>query len=97
MAVNGTSLLNDLWNTIFSPFSDILGGGFWLIPIGFISIALFIKTRNVTASSMWLLCSCSIMGSGELFTDFPEMSFIYYLFAIIGLVGVIVSLLFMHK
>jgi len=92
MVINGSELINNPWDTIFSPFSDILGGSFWLIPIGFIAVALFVKTRTVAVSSVWLMSSCLILGSGTIFSSYPEMSFVYYLFAVLGLVGVIVSM-----
>ena len=97
MAINGSELINSPWDTIFSPFNDILGGSFWLVPIGFIAVALYVKTRTVAASSVWLMGSCLILGSGTIFSSYPEMSFVYYLFAVLGLVGVIVSMLFMKK
>lgn len=97
MPINGTDLLNNPIDTIFSPFSDFLGAGFWLIPIGFITLALFIKTRNLTAASVWLMGSCIIMGSGQIFGSYPEMSFFYYLVACLGFTGTIVSIFLMRK
>jgi len=43
--VNGTELLDDPFNTVFSPFTDLLGSAFWLVPISIIAAALFMKTK----------------------------------------------------
>lgn len=91
MGVNATELINNPWETIFSPFEDIIPG-FWLIPIGVIAVALFIKTRSITVSSIWLFASCIMLGSGNLFVNNPEIAFVYFLFAVFGFIGVIVSL-----
>jgi len=97
MAINGTDLLNNPWETVFSPFTGYLGHGFWLVPISFIAIALYVKTRDTTAASVWLLASTLILGSSNLFTGQPEMAFIYYVFTTLGIVGVIVSIYFMKR
>lgn len=89
--INGSEILDNPWDTWFSPFTDIFGYSFFLVPIGFIALALYIKTRNVTVVSIWLMGSSLLMGTG-IFSSYPEMGFVYYLFAILGLVGVIVSI-----
>jgi len=97
MGLNGSELTNQPLNTIFSIFTDILGSAFWLVPVGFIAIALYIKTKEFTASSVWLMASTAILGSSNLFTDHPEMSFLYYVLTIIGFVGTVVGIYFMKK
>jgi O-antigen/teichoic acid export membrane protein len=96
MAVNGSELIENPWDTLWSPFIDIFGVGFWLIPIGIIAVALFMKTREVTVSSIWILVSCFLVGTG-VFVEHPEIGFVYYLFAVLGLVGTIVSIFFMKE
>lgn len=94
--VNGSELLDNPFDTIMGTFTDIMGGAFWLIPIGVIAVALFIKTRSITVSSIWLMASCAIVGTG-VFVDYPEMGFVYYIFTIIGLVMSIVSIFFIKE
>jgi len=89
--VNGSEILDKPWDTFFSQFTDLFGYSFFLVPIGFIALALYLKTKNVTAVSVWLMGSCFLMGTG-IFSSYPEMGFVYYLFAVLGLVGVIVSI-----
>ena len=96
MGINGSELINNPWDTIWSPFTNIFGASFWLIPIGIIAAALFMKTREVTVSSVWLIVSCLLIGS-SVYTEYPEIGFIYYVFTVIGVIGTIVSLYFMKE
>lgn len=89
--INGSEILEKPWDSFFSRFTDIFGYSFFLIPIGFIALALYLKTRNVTVVSVWLMGSCSLLGAG-IFTMYPTMGFVYFLFAIIGFVATIFSI-----
>jgi len=94
--VNGSELLDNPFDTIMGTFTDIMGGAFWLIPIGVVALALYVKTREISVVSVWLMLSSLLVGSG-VYSQYPEMSFLYYLITVIGLVGVIVSLFFMRR
>ena len=96
MGVNGSEFINNPWDTIWSPFTDMFGQGFWLIFIGFIAVALFIKTRNVAVVSVWLMGSSLLVGSA-IFSNYPSMGFVYYIFTVLGLVGTIVSIFFIKE
>jgi len=91
MPFNESGLNNNPFNEFISVFTDIMGYAFLLIPIGFIAIALYIKTKTVAVSGVWLMASTLMIGTA-LFTTYPEMAFIYYLFTVISFVGVIVSI-----
>lgn len=91
MSFNGSEAIDNPWETFSSVYTDILGMGFYLIPIGVIAVALYIATRTIAASSIWLMASTLLVGT-VIFADYPEMSFIYYLFTVLGLVGVIFSI-----
>jgi len=91
MSFNGTNLTNDPFNEFMSVFTDLIGYSFFLIPISFIAIALYIKTRTVAVSGVWLMASTLMVGTA-IFAEQPVMGFIYYLFTVISLVGVIVSI-----
>lgn len=96
MPLNGSEFLDNPWDTIWSPFTDILSGGIWLVFIGFIAVALFVKTRNITVVSVWLMGSTLLVGTG-LFGSYPDLAFVYYAFTVLGLVGTIVSIFFMKE
>jgi hypothetical protein len=97
MAVNGSELIDQPFNTIFGPFTDLLGSGFFLIPLTFICIALYIKTREPAVVSMFMLASGSLLAGGSIFTGFGSMGLAYMLFAAAGLIGLFLSLYFMNK
>ena len=97
MAINGTEAIDDLWNTIFSPFVDFLGVGFWLIPVSIIGAALYVKTRSAIAVSAYLIGAGVLLSSGGLFASYPEMTTVYGIITVIGIIGLVASLLFMRK
>jgi hypothetical protein len=96
MSVNGSEFIQQPWDTMWSPFIDVFGAAFWFIPIGIVAAALFMKTREITVTSVWLTVSCLLAGS-TMFNEHPEISYIYLLFAGLGIVGTIVSLYFMKE
>lgn len=97
MAVNGSELIDNPWTTIFSPFTDLFGPSFYLIPLTFIVIALYIKTRDVVVVSAFMIASGMLLGSGLIFANYPEMAYVYWLFAGLGLIGLIVGIFFPKK
>lgn len=97
LAVNGSELIDQPWNTIFSPFVDLLGTGFWIIPLTFICLALYVKTRDVTLVSVFMLGSGVMLSSGSIFAGYPEMALAYMIFAGLGIVGVVMGIFFMRK
>jgi len=97
MAINGSELLDKPWDTIFSPFTELLTQGFFIIPVSVIACALYIKTRNPTITSSFLIVSGIFLSTGAIFSAYPEMITVYALFTTIGIMGLIVSLFFMRK
>ena len=97
MAVNGSELIDNPFDTVFSPFTDLLGPSFWLIPITFIAIALYVKTKDVVIVSAFLLGSSVLLSAGSMFTGYPEMGLVYMIFAGLGIIGVIAGIFFTKK
>lgn len=96
MAVNGTELINNPWDTIFSPFTNLFGESFWLFPLTFISVALFIKTRDPTITGLFMTASGALFGT-MMFSNYPEMASVYILFAVIGAVSSLLGVFFMKQ
>ena len=94
MAVNGTDFISSPWNTIVDAFTDLLGNGFYVVPLSFIAVALYVKTRNATLVSCFILASGLLLASGNMFLDHPEMEVVYILFTVCGIVGTVLSLYF---
>lgn len=97
MALNGSEFIDAPLETIFSPFTDLLGTGFYLIPLTFIVIALYIKTRDVVVASAFMMASGVLLSSGAIFADYPEMAFVYLIFTVLGIVGIVLGIFFMRK
>ena len=97
MTVNGSELINNPFDTIFSPFVDLLGTGFYLIPLTFICIALYIKTREPAVVSAFMLASGTLLSGGSIFTGYGSMGFAYMMLAALGLIGLILSIFFMRE
>jgi len=97
MPINGSELIDNPMTTIFSPFTDLLGTSFWLIPLTFIAIALYVKTREVVIVSAFMLASGVMLSSGSIFAGYPEMALVYMLFSGLGIVGLIAGIFFMRK
>ena len=97
MALNGTELINAPWETILSPFTNLLGSGFYLFPVSFIALALYVKTHDSMLSSAWLLISGVLLAGGSIFTGFTEMSIIYTIIVAIGVTGIVINVFFMRK
>jgi len=97
MAINGTEFINEPWNTTFAAFTDLLGGAFWLIPISFIAMALYIKTRNPVVATSFLVGSGVLLSGGNMFLGAPEMVFVYTVFTVLSFVGLLASIYFMKE
>jgi len=95
--INGSELIDKPWDTIFSPFTKLLGAGFFLILTTIIAAALYVKTHNPVTVSCFLIASGIFLSTGSLFGSYPEMITVYALFTTIGIMGLIVSLFFMRR
>lgn len=92
--VNGSELINDPFNTVFGPFTDLLGPGFFLIVLIFISVALYVKTREIATVSAFMLGSGALLSVGSIFMGYGELAFVITVFCLFGVVGLIASTFF---
>jgi len=100
MPFNGTDWINQPWNTTFKPFTDLFepfGEAFYLIPITFIGVALYMKTRNPTVVSAYLIAVGVLMTGGGIFSGFIEVAKFYVIFIAIGIVGIFMSIYYMKN
>jgi len=93
MPLNGSELIENPIETLTSPFTDLLGMAFWLIPICFIGVALFIKTKSPEIVSCYMIAVGVLLSGAGIFTDYPEMSYVFAVFTALGLVGLFMSVL----
>ena len=97
MPLNGSDFVDNPWNITFSAYTDLFGNAFYIVPIAFIAVALYIKTRSPIISSVWIWSSGLLMAGGNIFANNPDMAIIYGLFTAIGIAGTIISIFFMEK
>jgi len=95
--LNGTNLTEDPFNTIFSPFTELLGSAFWLLPITVIAAALFMKTKNITVVGAWLLGAGMFMGSANIFSGYPAILDFYLALIVIGVISIIAGIVLQEK
>jgi len=100
MAFNGSDLVTEPFNTTFSPYTDLFdymldgtGAMFFLVPLIFISIALFVKTRDITVVGMFMLVSGGLASGTTLFVGALDASLVFTVFAAIGITALFVSFL----
>jgi hypothetical protein len=101
MAINGSELIDQPWNTTFSPFTNLFdsfldGAGvlFFLVPITIIAVALYVKTREPVMVSMYLIASGALFAGSGLFIGSVSMQLVYVVVAAIGFVSLFISLFF---
>jgi len=95
--INGTDFVNNPWNITFSVYTNLLGASFYLVPIVFISAALYVHTRKAIAATSFILVTCLIFAGSNLFLNNPEMAFVFLIFASFGFVGTFLSIFFNKK
>jgi hypothetical protein len=86
LAINGSDLINQPWNTTFSPYIHLFGQGWLLIPVSFVAAALFMKTRDPALLSMYMIVTGALLASTSiLFDSFAPATFAYLMFTVIGI------------
>jgi hypothetical protein len=86
LVINGSDLINQPWNTTFSPYIALFGQGWVIIPVSFIAAALFMKTRDTIILSAFMIISGILLFSAtySMFDSFPAAILPYILFTVIG-------------
>ena len=92
-ALNGTNFINNSWNVTWSPYTDLFGGGFFLIPVSFIGAALFMKTRDPAVLGLYMIGTGILLSAGGLFTGFGEGITVYIIFTALGIGALIYSVI----
>lgn len=90
--INTSNLLTDPITTILSVFTDLLGSGFYLIPVSVIAGALLIqKNYDPVPMSLFMITSGILLSSGSVFAGYGEMAQAYVIFAGLGIASLFIS------
>ena len=91
--LNGSEFVGSPLDTLLSPFTDLLGSGFILVPFTVIAIALYVRTQDLMVTGLFML------GVGALFTGtnawigYSELGFLYIIFIILGFITLVMGIL----
>jgi len=100
MALNGTEFINNPWNTTFSPWTDLFnnmvgnGNVFYLFPLIILTIGVYIKTQSATMTSLFMIATGALCGTGSFFTGASTIALMFVIFTAIGFVGLFIGIIF---
>ena len=92
MAFNASELLSDPIAYSLTVFIDLLGTGFYLIPVSVIAGALFLQKRDPAIVSLYMITSGALLGTGSIFAGYGQMAMFYIFFAAVGIGSLFMSL-----
>jgi len=100
MALNGTEFFDNPWNVTFSPWTDLfanvtgVGSIFYLFILIIVSFGVQIKTQNPVMTTMFMMGSGALIGSGYLFIGAFELALVFYIFTAFGIAGLFLNMFF---
>lgn len=104
MAVNGTRLIDQPFNTTYSAWTDLFENltgysmAFWFIPLIGLTLGVYIKTRDPVMTSAFMIVSGSIMSGGSyIFLRQYNMYLVFVVFTALGITSMFVTLLLQRK
>jgi len=103
--INGTTMINDPFNTLFSPFTNFfegilgpgLGAAFFLLPVTVLALGVYVKTNDIVTTSMFLLLTGALLFTGSIMAGIPEMGIIFIIFTAMGIVSLFIGIIFQRR
>lgn len=94
---NWSLLPSQPFETCLKIFTDLLGNGFFIIPIAVIGGALFRQKKDPTIVAMYFISSFALLGAGAIIGGNPELGKIFLLLTAACLTAVITAFLFLKR
>lgn len=100
---NGTDFMNDPVFYWFHPymhfFESITGqaGMFFVFLIMIFAIGIYIKTKDIVFTAMWIISSSGTISAGSYMMGVPAVSILFGIICAIGFVSLILNLLLHMK
>ena len=94
---NGSDFINSPIMTCLKVFTDLLGNGFFVIPIAVIGGALWRQKKDTSILAMYFISSFGLLGAGALVGGNAELGKIFLLLTGASLTAVIVSFIFLKR
>ena len=85
MVFNASHLITQPFNTTFSAYTNLFGMAFFLIPVAFIGAALFIKTKDITLTSIYFIMMSAFLLMGAAYYNALGAAMIFGIVAIFGI------------
>ena len=101
--LNGTELIENPVETIFSPFTDffkgITGNGavFYLIPLIVLTFGVYEKTKNPIMPAMFMIASGALLSTGTMFLGMPDISIAFTVFIAMGITALFIGLILQRR
>lgn len=94
LAINGSDLINQPWNTTFMPYIRLLGQGWIIIPFAFIGAALFMKTRDTALIAIYLIIVGAFIGVGSAWAGFMGAALLFFIMAAVGIAALMYNVFY---
>lgn len=94
MTFNGSDLIHQPFNTTFSPYTNLFGFAFFIIPIAFIGAALFIKTRDPTLVSLYFIITGAFLTAGGAWVGAMGAAMLFMIMTILGIASLIYNVFY---
>jgi len=95
--INGSDLVFQPWNTTWSPYTNLLGFSFFIIPIAFIGAALFVKTRDPTLVSLYFIITGMFLTGGGVWFGAMGAAMLFLIVTILGVASLIYNVFYGGK
>lgn len=94
LAINGSDLINQPYNTTFYSFIRVLGQGWIILPFAFIGAALFVKTRDTALVSIYLIMIGAFIGTGSAWAGFTGAALLFFIMAALGIAALMYNVFY---
>lgn len=91
---NWTQYIDSPFLSSLKVFLDLLGNGFYLIPVSVIGAVLYRQKKDVFMVTIYFCTTFSILDSATIFAGYTEIIPLYIILTAIGFTALIVQLLF---
>lgn len=101
LLTNYTQWANNPIMETLRPFTDLVGMGFFLIPISFIGAALWQQKKDAVAVTMWFTIALTLLagssGAISIWGDYQSIIPLYIILAALGWTALIAQTVFIRR
>ena len=100
MTLNGTDLIDNPFQKIFEPFTDIfetvVGNGqvFWLFLLVIFTFAVYIKTQKAEVTALFMIGSGAFFSTSSAFVGATDITMAFVIFTAIGITALFIKFVY---